>query len=110
MFAKFGAIWGERWSSRFTDDLTLESSLEEWGKAITKLTPDQIRQGIDLAREQNDWPPTIAEFLRLAKRTPDCWEHSGPAYMVTKSFPKPVNKTKSVFLENIQKIKVSLGK
>ncbi len=81
---------------------------QEWGEALAELTGDEIKLGLYRCRKEKTWPPSIAEFIELAKpRNPEDWRHKGAAYRYFKrGLPKPRNKEAA--LEAIRGIKAVL--
>lgn len=43
-----------------------EAVKREWGIALAKLTPDQVRRGVEALQHQ-DWPPTLPMFIGLCQ-------------------------------------------
>lgn len=71
VFARFTAAFGARWTTPLDADDALDAALEVWGRALAALTPEQVRQGVAAVEaEPDDWPPSVATFLRLALGLP----------------------------------------
>lgn len=66
MFLKFRAIWGEKWTKNI-DDQILPIMLEEWAIGLKNLSGEDIKFVLDYARGRLEWPPSIAEFIAIAK-------------------------------------------
>lgn len=71
LFARFGAIWGKRFSESFTDPVQIQVWEEEWSTLIQKLDPELVRKAIDHCRLNLDWPPVMSEFLRICDAMDD---------------------------------------
>lgn len=80
LFKRFQAIYGVRWDDQFPTIERHDAALAEWGFGLAGMTADQIKRGIDRARVECEWPPSIARFVALGKSSADTWEHAGPAY------------------------------
>jgi hypothetical protein len=66
------SIYGNKWTSGFASTDIENFAKREWYDAVTSknLTPDQIRVALDKCRDEKEWPPTISEFLDMAKTKP----------------------------------------
>lgn len=69
LFLRMSSIYGNKWTSSFSSEEIENFAKREWYDALVSnnLTPEQIRQGLDKCRDERKWPPTIAEFISLAK-------------------------------------------
>ena len=69
LFLRMSSIYGNKWTSSFASVEIENFAKREWYDAMVQnnLTPDQIRQGLDKCRDEREWPPTISEFIGLAK-------------------------------------------
>lgn len=70
----------------------MEQAIEEWGKGLAGLTGEQIGAGLDRCRRETEWPPTIAQFRKLATEPAEGWQHRGEAYRImdkSRLLPKP---------------------
>jgi len=79
LFAKFRAIWGQRWTAQFQTAESLDLSRAEWADAISALSAEELRRGIITCRDTYAWPPSIAEFLTAARQG---HEHHTAAYRI----------------------------
>lgn len=72
LFARFQVIYGHKWVSQLPpDDLAmLRLALAEWGAGLRGLSAAQLEHAVARARRECDWPPSIAEFVRLALDVP----------------------------------------
>lgn len=86
LFARFRAIYLQKWDDQFSSEAMMERAMEEWGVGLAGLSAEQIKRGIDAARVGSKWPPSIAEFVELAKGDV-CLP--GAAYRMFVSLPKP---------------------
>lgn len=71
LFLRMSSIYGNKWTT-FASKEVENFAKREWYDAVTQnnLTPEQIRQALDTCRDTREWPPTISEFLELAKPQP----------------------------------------
>lgn len=64
-------MYGQRWTSQFTDDIGLRLAQEQWSKMLSGFSMDQIKAGLDRCVDDHPkWPPTIGEFKQLCKTNP----------------------------------------
>jgi len=71
----------------------MDDHKREWAEAIAGLSGNEIKVGISNCRNDKSWPPSIAEFIALAKESSKDWEHNGQAYKLhQRALPKPVNR------------------
>jgi hypothetical protein len=42
--------------------------MDEWGQGIANLPDASIKAALDYCRTNLEWPPSIAEFIRIAER------------------------------------------
>ena len=92
LFERFTKIYRQKFSDQFACEEEQKESMQEWGEALADLTGQQIKRGLDECRSQKSWPPSIAEFIELAKGS-SSWEHKSGAYKrLQKALPKPVNR------------------
>ena len=73
LFTKLKAIWGEKWTKNISDDV-LAIAIEEWRESLAGLTGEDIKYALNIARNQLEWPPSIAEFRNLAKARKGSYE------------------------------------
>jgi hypothetical protein len=66
LFAHFTACWGNTWTSRFTDKTIHALALMHWQQMLDSLLPEQIATGLSVAIDKLDFPPSIAQFKKLA--------------------------------------------
>lgn len=70
LFLRLGAIYGTKFGNQYRG-MKIEVIKSEWGNAIFHLNGEVIRQVLDDLRNgatlHRDWPPTIPEFVALAK-------------------------------------------
>lgn len=68
LFANFQAIYGEKWTRPFIDKDVLSLSMGHWDDSIKHLDIEQIKQAVLIIRNEFEWPPSIAEFLKVIDR------------------------------------------
>lgn len=94
LFDRFKAIYDNKFTDKYTTNEELEAAQNEWGEALGELSGGQIKLGIESCRSEFAWPPSIAEFIELAKGGVKDWRHKGAAYKLhQRALPKPVNRT-----------------
>jgi hypothetical protein len=99
LFAKFRAIYGNKWTDQFSSERELSMAKEEWSQALAELQPNQLKNGISWCRVNLDWPPSISQFYKAAKGTAEGWQHKTAAYKVldpSKLLPKLRTKEQEV--------------
>lgn len=67
IFQHFSAIYLHKWTDQFSGERSLKAGLSEWTIGLRGLTDEQIMRGVDECREHEDWPPSIAVFIKHAK-------------------------------------------
>ena len=93
LFEKFKKSYRSKFMSKFADAREYNETMEEWGFALVDLTPEQIKNGIELSIKTLSWPPEISEFIELAKSGGRDWRNSGIAYKAfRKALPKPIDR------------------
>jgi hypothetical protein len=107
LFKKFASIWPGQWEGKFADEAAVDAAMLEWGEALYCLTPEEIRTGIEQSRAKLTWPPTISEFLTMARTG---LEQKGAAYKpFQKSLPKP-KAEKSLVQKNLASMRQAVGR
>jgi hypothetical protein len=71
VFARFQAIYGNRFDQMYNEDAALNRGKREWAQSIGNLTETQILQAIETSKNKCKWPPSIAEFLEFARLDPE---------------------------------------
>ena len=66
LFAYFTASWGNKWTGGLEDKLTREITFKIWQAMLHTLTQEEINLAISAAIETLDFPPSIAQFKKLA--------------------------------------------
>lgn len=64
IFAKFNAIWGQRWAT-FINETNFDIALFEWSEGLNGITRKAIKEALSYCRDNLEWPPSIAEFRRI---------------------------------------------
>ena len=65
MFCRFARIWPKAWADHL-GTVTPNDHADEWAIGLAGLSGEEIGEGIEAARRECPWPPSIAEFRRLA--------------------------------------------
>ena len=71
------AIYGRKWLDQYPNEKLDSLTREEWAKAITCLSAEQIGFGLEICATAHQWPPTPAEFI---KASTDKGMHNTAAY------------------------------
>ena len=66
LFVRFTADWGNMWTARFTEPLIHDVALHDWQAMLDTLSQDEINKAISTAIVTLDFPPSIAQFKKLA--------------------------------------------
>jgi len=66
LFAYFTASWGNKWTSGLEDKLAREIAFKIWQRVLDTLSDHQIKLGLDASVLLLDFPPSIAQFKKLA--------------------------------------------
>jgi len=67
IFIRFEAIYTHKFKSAYHTDQVLQVAKREWAFSLQGYTDVQILSSIEKCKLAFDWPPTIAEFIRLIK-------------------------------------------
>ncbi len=76
--------------------------MSEWSQALAGLSPDEIKRALESCRQDEEWPPSIAMFLKLAR--PEQAPYHKP---FQRALPRPPAKPQVVNAE-IQKMREAL--
>lgn len=68
--ARVQAIWGVKWTSHLTDKEMYKQTLNEWERILEKLKIEEIKRGLERAKILCEWPPSIAQFTKIALDIP----------------------------------------
>jgi hypothetical protein len=66
LFYHFTAIWGHKWVSNMQDEHVHDLALRHWQQVLDELSDEQISKACAKAKNTLDWPPSIAQFKKLA--------------------------------------------
>jgi hypothetical protein len=106
IFQHFRAIYLNKWTDQYSDSQALKAGLGEWTIGLRGLTEEQIMRGVDECREHEEWPPSIAVFIKYAKNAKSIHIHS-KAYQPWLTLSKPKGDP-VLALEAITQIKLYL--
>jgi hypothetical protein len=84
LFAKMLSIYGTKWANNFPTKEVEMMAKREWYDALEGITPSQLRAAVDKVRQECEWPPSIAEFLRHTKTAP-----RDPCHKILSALPPP---------------------
>lgn len=91
LFARFRAIYLNRWDDQFATPELLQSAMREWGEALFGFDPSEIRRGLSRSRHECEWPPSIAKFVELARDNGGVGSAAHrPAQLLPKPVPNPI--------------------
>ena len=78
------SIFGTKWANNFPTPEVEMMAKREWYDALEGLTPVQLRTAVDKVRQECEWPPSIAEFLKYTKT-----ERRDPCHVPLSALPPP---------------------
>ena len=64
LYFRFANIWGDRFTSKHTAEL-IEMWYEDWLDGLQGLDPNTFRDALKYCKENLEWSPSIAEFIRI---------------------------------------------
>jgi len=62
LFARFGGVFSHKWTSSLKSKYVYQLAVHDWAKGLAGCTVEQINNGIDQARDELEWPPSVREF------------------------------------------------
>jgi hypothetical protein len=71
LYARFCAIYGDKFYKAYHDEDFKKIWVHEWVSALSNIDVALIKGVLDYCKSSIEWPPSIAEFLRI------CEKHSG---------------------------------
>lgn len=86
LFARFSAIWGHRWTGPLQHPAALRIARAEWAESLAGLSQAEIDAGVRKAKQDLEWPPSVAEFLTLCR---DRRENAAMYRAFPPALPKP---------------------
>lgn len=66
LFVNFTAAWGNKWTSQFTDPQIHDLALAHWQTMLDTIKQHEIEIGLNAVISLFDFPPSIAQFKKLA--------------------------------------------
>lgn len=66
---RFCIIWGDKHTSRFTDEKFIQMWIEDWSDGIALFDLNVLKEAIDHCKLNLDWPPSLAEFIKICERS-----------------------------------------
>ncbi len=70
LFMRFGARYGNRWTSQIADDTAMAATIAEWRSELAGLTDIELSAGYQRLRNRRGgdlWPPTPPEYRQLCR-------------------------------------------
>lgn len=68
LYIRFANLWGDRFTARHTPDI-LEIWYEDWLDGLQGIDPSTFRDALKYCKENLEWSPSIAEFIRICDRS-----------------------------------------
>ena len=69
---RLGLIYGQRFTSTFQRQETIDDWHEVWAEGLAGITAEQMRYGLSILRKTNaEWPPTMHEYRDCCKAMGD---------------------------------------
>lgn len=68
LYFRFATIWGDRFTAKHTPIL-IEMWYEEWLDGLQGLNPSTFRDALKYCKNNLEWSPSIAEFIRICDRS-----------------------------------------
>lgn len=69
IYARFTIIWGERHTARFIDEKYIQIWIADWCDGLNGIDVLTIKNAIDQCKINLEWPPTLAEFLKICEQS-----------------------------------------
>lgn len=69
LYLRFSSIWGHKFTSNHTDVNFVSMWMSDWAESLSNVSEEVIKSAIDNCKNTLEWPPSIAEFLKLCDRT-----------------------------------------
>lgn len=69
LFNRLDGAYPNRWRAAFATDQAIANWRESWAESFeaVRLTPDEVKAGLNRCRAKLDWPPSIAEFIKACR-------------------------------------------
>jgi hypothetical protein len=85
LYATLDAMYPGRWSAPFRTSVAIQIWKDTWARAfaLKKLTPKEIKNGIEQCLDLFKWPPSLPEFLEACHTVPPLMHRSAPPPMLT---------------------------
>ena len=104
LFQRMGDIYGKQWTMRFSNQLTLNSAKQEWANGLSKLSGQQIKNGLqECVFSGKEWPPSLPKFITYCTA-----QDLSAAQSLFVKLPSGKKANLSVVKENMKKIRLSL--
>ena len=68
IFARFQGSWFNKWSTCIPNEDVLEIAKRDWGRALYGIPIESINRALDESQKTLEWPPSLAEFIKLCNR------------------------------------------
>jgi len=69
LFNRLDGLYPQRWRANFKNDQSVTNWREAWVEALVeeRITPQEVKRGLDHCRKYLAWPPSFAEFLSACR-------------------------------------------
>lgn len=75
LYLRFTTIWGDKHTSRFTDENIIQMWIQDWSEVIPMFELNVIKGAIDYCKVHFKWPPCIAEFIEICEKSLNIPDH-----------------------------------
>jgi hypothetical protein len=66
LFLKFSAFYGSQFISKWTG-IDIDMVKSEWADGLEQFKVETISKALDYVRENNEFPPSLPEFVKICK-------------------------------------------
>jgi len=84
--ARMKQIYREKWTAKLSSTKEYEETKADYGYFLAKMTPEQIKAGLEACEKQMEWPPVPGDFYKAGLK--GAKQH--PAHRDFLKLPKPV--------------------
>lgn len=67
LYLRFCAIYDNKFVKTYHDDDFKSLWASEWSKGLSAINPNVIKNALDYCRKNIEWPPSIAEFIKICE-------------------------------------------
>lgn len=90
LFNKLDVMYPIRWKSAYSSEIMVQNWRQTWAEAFDRkrITPEQIKTGLEECEELYKWPPSLPEFLAACRTVKPAAHRNFPAALTHKSSPE----------------------